>query len=107
MVVRESELRQPVIVRACLLALVDRRIEIDEMPPGLAGRLHDDLYVALAVECAGVAASRVVVHDGVDVRRLAPANSLEMNSEGGSDRPARHVEWKGGRSDPEASLFGS
>ena len=56
MVVRIGELREAVIVRPRLLALVDAGIEIDEVPARLAGRLHDDLDVALAVEGAGVAA---------------------------------------------------
>src|SRR3954452_6709413 len=67
MIVGEGELRQAVIVRPRLLALVDRGIEIDEMPARLAGGLHDDLDVALAVEAAGIARDRVVVDQRVDV----------------------------------------
>src|SRR5262245_58688315 len=96
MVVRIGELGQAVIIRPGLLALVDCRIEIDEMPAGLPGRLHHDLDVALAVEGAGVAAHRVVVDHGVDVGGLAPAHALEMDPERGPHRPARHVERQRG-----------
>src|SRR5262245_25937384 len=101
MVVREGELRQPVVVRARLLALVDRRIEIDEVPAWLAGRLHDDLDIALAIETAGIARGRVVVDQRVDVGGLAPAHALEMDAEGGAGRPARDVQRQRGRHDPE------
>src|SRR5262249_45536342 len=80
-IVREGELRQPVVVGPRLLALVDRRVEVDEVPAGLAGRLHDDLDVALAVEAAGIARDRVVVDQRVDVGGLAPAAALDVHPE--------------------------
>src|SRR5262245_43645655 len=104
MIVRKGELRKPVVVRARLLALVDRRIEIDEMPAWFPGRLHDDLDVALAVEAAGIARDRVVVDHRVDVGGLAPAHTLEVDTEGGPDGAARHVERQRGRRDPEGAL---
>src|SRR5262249_45497332 len=55
MVLVAGQLRQAVVDRPRLLALVDRRIKIDVVPAGLAGRLHDDLDVALAVEAACIA----------------------------------------------------
>src|SRR4051794_37700720 len=101
MIVRVGKLGKAVIVRARFLALVDRRVEIDEMPPGLAGRLHEDFDVALAVEGAGIAAGRVVVDDGVDVGGLAPAHAFEVDAEGGADRATRYVEGQRGRRNPE------
>src|SRR5262249_62260867 len=100
MVVGESELRQAIIVRPRFLALVDRRVEIDEMPAGLAGRLHDDLDIALAVEAAGIARDRVVVDQRVDVGGLAPAAALDMDPEGGPGRTAGDIERQGGGRDP-------
>src|SRR3954447_26531198 len=55
MVVVPGELRDAEIVRPRLLTFVDARIEIDEVPAGLAGRLQDHLDIALAVEATGVA----------------------------------------------------
>src|SRR5262245_44922739 len=105
MVVGERELRQPVVVRPRLLALVDRRVEIDEMPAGLAGRLHDDLDVALAVEAAGIARDRVVVDQRVDVGGLAPAAALDVDAESGAGRTARDIETECRRRDPEGALL--
>src|SRR5580692_4694086 len=87
-----GQLRQAVVDRARLLALVDRRIEIDEVPAGLAGRLHEDLDVALAVEAAGIAGMAVVVDHRVDVGGLGPARALEMDGELRADRTAGHIE---------------
>src|SRR5262245_65202344 len=78
MVVVPGELRDAEIVRPRLLALVDARIEIDEVPAGLAGRLHDHLDVALAVEAAGIADIGVVVDDMHDVGGLGPARALQL-----------------------------
>src|SRR5437870_5674370 len=86
MILVASQLRQAVVDRTRLLALVDRRIEIDEVPAGLAGCLHEYLDVALAVEAARIAAVAVVVDHRVDVRGFAPADALEMNPEGRVDR---------------------
>src|SRR5690348_1702813 len=58
---RIGELRDAEIVRPRFVALVDAGIEIDEMPAGLASRLHDQLDIALAVESAGIADVIVVV----------------------------------------------
>src|SRR4051812_1345037 len=101
MVLREGQLRQPVVVRTGLPALVDRRIEIDEVPARLAGGLHHDLDVALAVEGAGIARNRVVVDHGVDIGGLAPADPLEVDAEGRPGRAAPDVERKCGRGDPQ------
>src|SRR5258705_11040757 len=81
MVIRIGELWNLEIQRARFLALVDRGIEIDEMPAGLAGRLEEDLDVALAVERAGIADVAVVVDDRVDVGGLGPAHALQMDLE--------------------------
>src|SRR6185295_10696897 len=92
MVVRISQLGQTVVVRPGLLALVDRRIKIDEVPARLPGRLHDDLDIALAVEGAGVAAGSIVVNHSVDVGGFAPAHAFEVDSEGRTRGTARDVE---------------
>src|SRR5271168_2257358 len=78
MVLLGGELRQAVIDWSGLLAFIDRRIEIDEVPAGLAGGLHEDLDIALAVEAAGIAAVAVVVDHSIDVGCFAPAHALEM-----------------------------
>src|SRR5271163_2320539 len=98
-----GELRQAVIDWSGLLAFVDRRIEIDEVPAGLAGGLHEDLDIALAVEAAGIAAVAVVVDHGVDIGGFAPAHALEMNLERSLDRPVRDIERQRRRRDPECS----
>src|SRR5438128_9358908 len=61
MVFGKGELRDAEVVRPRLLALVNARIEIDEMPARIAGSLHDQLDIALAVEGAGIADIAVVV----------------------------------------------
>src|SRR5277367_762297 len=103
MVLLGGELRQAVIDRPRLLALVDGRIQIDEVPTGLAGGLHEDLDIALAVEAAGIAAVAVVVDHGVDIRGFAPAHTFEMNLERSLDRPAGNIERQRRRRDPECS----
>src|SRR6266852_6204934 len=105
MVVRVGELGEAVVVGPDLLALVDRGIEIDEMPAGLAGRLHEDLDVALTVERARVAADRVVVDYGVDVAGLAPAHALEVHAERRPHRSPRDVERPRGGGDPEGAVL--
>src|SRR5215204_1695874 len=105
MIVRKGELRQAVIVRPCLLALIDRGIEIDEMPARLAGRLHDDFDITLTIEGAGIAADRVVVDHGVNVGGLAPADTLEVNLERCAGRPACDIERQRSRSNPEGASF--
>src|SRR5262245_11634223 len=102
MVVVPGELRDAEIVRPCLLALVNTRIEIDEVPAGLAGRLHDDLDVALAVEATGVADIGVVIDHVHDVGGLGPARALQVNAKFGARGPAPDVERQGGRLDPES-----
>ena len=42
MIGRVCELRDQEVPRALLIPAVDRRIEIDEMPTGIAGRLQRD-----------------------------------------------------------------
>src|SRR5262245_47497951 len=49
-IVRVGELPNLEILRPRFLALVDRGVEVDEVPPRLAGRFEEDLHVALAVE---------------------------------------------------------
>src|SRR5271168_682284 len=88
MVLLGGELRQAVIDWSGLLAFVDCWIEIDEVPAGLAGGVHEDLDIALAVEAAGIAAVAVVVDHRVDVGGFAPAHTFEMNLERSLDRPA-------------------
>src|ERR1700693_4035152 len=72
MLLRISEWRHAEVVRSRLLALVDARIEIDEVPAGFSGRLHDDFDVTLAIEGADVAAGRIIVDQRVDIGSLAP-----------------------------------
>src|SRR5262245_43851543 len=91
MVVRIGQLWKAVVVRPRLFALVDGGIEIDEMPAGLAGRLHENFDVALAVERAGIAARGVVVDHRIDVGGLAPPHAFEMDPEGCACRPARNI----------------
>src|SRR5262249_47180289 len=100
MVVGVGELRNLEVQRPGFLAFVDRRVEIDEMPARLTGRLEKDLDVALAVERAGVADVVVVVDDRVDVGGRGPAHALEMNLERGAGRPTPDVERKRARRDP-------
>src|SRR5262249_28157510 len=87
-----GQLGQAGDVRPHLAASINGRVEIDEVPAGLAGRLHHDLDVALAVEGAGVAADRVVVDHRVDVGGLRPAHAHEVDAERGAHRSAGDVE---------------
>src|SRR5262245_43758381 len=91
-IVVPGELRDTEIVRPRFLALVDARIEIDEVPAGLAGRLHDHLDVALAVEAAGIADIGVVVDHVHDVGGLGPTRALQVNPKLGAGWPAPDVE---------------
>src|SRR5215204_2666368 len=75
------QLRDTEIVRPDLGAFIDAGVEIDEMPSGFAGGLHDQLNVALAVERAGVPDIAVVIDYMDNVGSFAPADSLQMNSE--------------------------
>src|SRR5262245_62604196 len=102
MIVVPGELRDAEIVRPRLLALVDAGIEIDEVPAGLAGRLHDHLDVALAVEAAGIADIGVVVDDMHDVGGLGPARALQVNAELGAGGSAANIEREGFRLWPES-----
>src|SRR4029450_7862905 len=95
-VVVPGELWDAEIVRPRFLALVDAGIEIDEVPAGLAARLHDHLDVALAVEAAGIADIGVVVDHVHDVGGLGPARTLQVNAEVGAGRAAPDVEGGGG-----------
>src|SRR5262245_61832241 len=101
MVVVPGELRDAEIVRPRLLALVDAGIEIDEVPAGLAGRLHDHFDVALAVEAAGIADIGVVVDHVHDVGSLGPARALQVNAELGAGRPTPDIERQRRGLDPE------
>ena len=58
-IVRIGKLRHAEIIRSGLLAFVDAGIEIDKVPAGLSGCLHDDFDVALAVEGAYIATRRI------------------------------------------------
>src|SRR5215467_4604750 len=100
-VVVPGELRDAEVVRARLLALVDAGIEIDEVPAGLAGRLHDHLDVALAVEAAGVADIGVVVDHMHDVGSLGPARALEVDAKLAAGGPAPDIERQRRGLDPE------
>src|SRR5205085_9564053 len=100
-----GELRNAEVVRPRFLTLVDARIEIDEMPARLAGGLHDQLDIALAVEGAGVADIAVVVDQMNDIGGLAPAHALEVNAERGADRAAGDIERKRGGLDPIRAGF--
>src|SRR5215470_3092325 len=100
-VVVPGELRDAEVVRARLLALVDAGVEIDEVPAGLAGCLHDHLDVALAVEAASVADIGVVVDHMHDVGSLGPARALQVNAKLGAGWPAPDVERQRGGFDPE------
>src|SRR5262249_58515951 len=99
MVVRIGELWQAVIVRSRFLALVDRGIEVDEVPAWFTRCLHDDLDIALAVESAGVAADGVVIDDGVDVGGLGPADAFQAGPRGGARRATRDLERQCSSSD--------
>src|SRR6516162_7591495 len=103
MVLLGGELWQAVIDWPRLFALVDRRVEINEVPAGLAGSLHEDFDIALAVEAARIAAVAIIVDHGVDIGGFAPAHAFEMNLERGLDRPAGDIERQRRRSDPKCS----
>ena len=70
------------------------------MPARIAGGLHDQLDIALAVEGAGIADIAVVVDQVDDIGGLAPAHALEVDAERGADRAARDIEREGRRLDP-------
>src|SRR5258708_9244614 len=78
---RIGELGDAEIVGVGLGALVDARIEIDEVPAGRAGRLHEHLDITLAVEGAGIARIGVVVDHVDDIGGLGPAPAFEMQRE--------------------------
>ena len=96
MILRIRELWNAEIVRARLGALVDTRVEIDEVPARRAGRFQENLHIAPTVEGAGIADITVVVDDVIDVRCLGPADALEVNHERGPDRPAGDIERQRG-----------
>src|SRR5215203_2912620 len=97
------QLRDTEIVRPDLGAFIDAGVEIDEMPSGFAGGLHDQLNVALAVERAGVPDITVVIDDMDNVGSLAPADTLQMNSERRADRAAADIKRQGRGLDPEVT----
>src|SRR5262249_39929906 len=66
-------------------------------------RLQPDPDIALAVKGAGIADIAVVVDDSVDVRRLGPADPLQMYGKRRAGRTALDIERKRGGLDPEAS----
>src|SRR5262249_47446091 len=105
MVVREGELRDAEIVRPRLGAFVDARIEVDIVHPGRAGGLHENLYIALAVEGADISRVVVVVDNMVDVGGLRPAAALEMDRESGAGRSARDIDGQRRWLDPVATEF--
>jgi hypothetical protein len=76
-----GQLRAQKVSRLLLFTAVDRGIQVDEMPAGIARCLQRDRDIALAVEGAGVADLAVVVDDSVDVRGLGPADTLQMHGE--------------------------
>src|SRR5271155_2594496 len=103
MVGRVSELRDQKVPGPLLLAAVDRRIKVHEMPPEIARRQQGDLDIALAVEGAGVADIAVVEDDGIDIRGFGPADALQMHGEGRTWRAVLDIERKRGGLDPKAS----
>src|SRR6516164_5264488 len=105
MVLRIGELRDAEIVRPRLGSFVDAGIKVDEMPAGLAGSLHDQFHIALAVEGAGIADIIVVIDHVIDVGGLGPAYALEVNPECGVGRTAAHVHRQRCRLDPVGTGF--
>src|SRR5690242_19161706 len=100
MVGRVSQLRDQKIPWPLLVAAVDRGVEVDEMPAGVARREQRDFDIALAIERADIADIAVVVDHGVDIRGLGPADTLQMNGEGRAGRAVLEVQMKRGRLDP-------
>src|SRR5579862_8816599 len=92
MIVRVGQLRGRIVVGSAFGAFVNARIEIDEMPAGIAGGLEKYLHVALAVEAAGVADVTVVVHYMIDIGGLGPSDAFEVNGKRRSDASPRHIE---------------
>jgi len=103
MIGRVSELRDEKVPWPLLLAAVDRRIKVDEVPGWIARRLQRDLDIALAVEGAGVPDIAVIEDDGVDIRGLGPADTFQMQGEGRTGRAALDIHRKRGGLDPEAA----
>src|SRR5215203_3523636 len=103
MVLSIRQLWDPEIVRPRLGAFVDAGVEIDEMPYGFAGGLHDQLNVTLAVKRAGISDVAVVIDYMDNVGSFAPADALQMNSKRRADRAAADVKRQGRGLDPEVS----
>src|SRR5215471_388408 len=98
-----GQLRDHEVSRPLLFTTVDRGIEVNEVPAGVAGRLQRDLDIALAVERADVADIAVVVDDSVNIRGLGPADTFQMHSERRSRWTVPDIERKRGRLDPKAA----
>jgi len=96
MVGRVSELRDEKIPRPLFFTAVNRRVKVDEMPARIARSLQGDLDIALAVEAADVADVAVIVNDGIDIRGLGPADTLQMHVEGRAGRAALDIERERG-----------
>src|SRR6266571_9360591 len=77
MVVGVSQLRQSIkLLRFVRGALVDSRIQVDEVLTRFAGGREVDDYVALAVEAAGVAHVGIIIGRHVDVVVFGPADTV-------------------------------
>jgi hypothetical protein len=90
-------------LQALLFTAVDRRVKVDEMPAAVARRLQRDLDIFLAIKGADIADIAVVVDDGVDIRGLGSADTLQMHGRLRTGRAALDIERECGRVDPEAS----
>src|SRR5438105_8996311 len=95
MIVAIRQLRQPIeLLRLILRALVDARIEIDDVHAGRAGRGEIDHHIAARIEAARIAHVGIIVGGDVDVVVLGPADAFEMDRDaraGGSGR-RRHAD---------------
>src|SRR5262249_12066304 len=100
MVVGIGELRDFEVLRPRFLALVDRRIKVDEMPARLNGPLEEDFDVTLAIKRESIADVIVVIDDRVDVGGFRPADALQMDLECGTRRASADVERERVRGDP-------
>src|SRR5229473_2568527 len=92
----ERRILEPCMVLVYVGAFVDSRIEVDEMPAGLAGGLHDQLDVALAVEGTGIADIVVVTaeqlpHPAVDLCAGPTGVSFRLRGDGRRFRRPRSL----------------
>src|SRR5258706_9211125 len=81
MIVSVSQLRDAEIVRPGLNAFVDSGVEIDEVHARRAGRFHENLDIALAVEGTDVARVVVVVDHVIDIGGILTSSAPDGDSE--------------------------